>query len=210
MAAGNFKQTPQCRCVIHSSGGTISILPAEPQVVCVPYYTPAVYGSWAYPAYPPYYFPVPVGFAFAPGFWIGFGPPIELAVFGPFWGWARIGWGLRYIAVETARLASVSGGAVWFSGNEWVHDPAHRGGVAYADPPTRARFDAARMAAVTAAARGGVAREAGARFGGAARFGAAGSEAFHGGARRLSAAAGGHGGAGFCGGGAPFVVGGPP
>ncbi len=88
VAAGNLKQTPQCRCVIHTSGGSVSILPADPQVVCAPIYTPAVYGPWPYPAYPPYYyFPVPVGFAFAPGLWIGFGPPIELAAFGPFWGW---------------------------------------------------------------------------------------------------------------------------
>jgi len=40
MAAGNLKQTPQCRCVIQTSGETISILPAEPQVVCVPVYRP--------------------------------------------------------------------------------------------------------------------------------------------------------------------------
>ena len=40
MAAGNLKQTPQCRCVIQTSGETISILPAEPQVVCVPVYSP--------------------------------------------------------------------------------------------------------------------------------------------------------------------------
>ena len=112
MAAGNLKQTPQCRCVIHSGGGAISILPAEPQVVCPPVYTPAVYGAWPYPAYPPYYFPVPAGFAFAPGFWIGFAPPIELAVFGPFWGWGSIDWGNRWIAVDTARLALVSGGHV--------------------------------------------------------------------------------------------------
>jgi Protein of unknown function (DUF3300) len=53
-------------------GKTISILPAEPQLVCVPIYNPAVYGQWPYPAYPPQYFPVPVGFAYPPGFWIGF------------------------------------------------------------------------------------------------------------------------------------------
>jgi hypothetical protein len=150
MAAGNLKQTPQCRCVIHSGGGAISILPAEPQVVCPPVYTSAVYGAWPYPAYPPYYFPVPVGFAFAPGFWIGFAPPIELAVFGPFWGWGSIDWGNRWIAVDTARLALVSGGHAWFSGNVWEHNPAHRVGVAYADPATRARFDAARVGALSA------------------------------------------------------------
>jgi Protein of unknown function (DUF3300) len=97
MAAGNLEQTPQCRCVIHVSGEIISILPAEPQVVCVPVYKPVVYGRWPYPAYPPDYFPVPVGFAYPPGFWIGFEPPIELAVFGPFWGWGWVDWGHHYI-----------------------------------------------------------------------------------------------------------------
>ena len=53
METGNLKQTPQCRCVIQTSGETISILPAEPQEVCVPVYSPVVYGAWPYPAYPP-------------------------------------------------------------------------------------------------------------------------------------------------------------
>lgn len=86
MAAGNLKQTPQCRCAIQVSGATISILPAEPQVMCVQVYSPVVYGQWSYPAYPPDYFPAPVGFAYAPGFWIGFQPPIVLVSFGPLWG----------------------------------------------------------------------------------------------------------------------------
>jgi hypothetical protein len=43
------------------------MLPAEPQVVCVPVYSPVVYGRWPYPAHPPGYFPIPVGFAHQPG-----------------------------------------------------------------------------------------------------------------------------------------------
>ena len=82
MAAGNLKQTAQCRCAIQTSGETISILPTEPQHVCVPVYSPVVYGAWPYPAYPPFAFPVPVGFAYEPGFWIGFGPPIAVASLG--------------------------------------------------------------------------------------------------------------------------------
>jgi hypothetical protein len=100
MAAGNLKQTPQCRCVIQTSGEAISILPAEPQVVCVPVYVPAVYGAWPYPAYPPYSFPVPAGFVYEPGFWIAFGPPIALASLGPFWGWGWVDWRGHDIAVD--------------------------------------------------------------------------------------------------------------
>jgi Protein of unknown function (DUF3300) len=122
MIAGNLKESQQCRCVIHVSGRTISILPAEPQVVCVPVYSPAVYGRWPYPAYPPDYFPL-VGFAYPPGFWIGFGPPIALAVFGPLWGWSWVDWGHHYIAVDPGRYALASGGRPAFSGGVWVHNP---------------------------------------------------------------------------------------
>ena len=169
MAAGNLKQTRQCRCVIQTSGETISILPAEPQVVCVPVYSPSVYGAWRSPAYPPYSFPVPVGFAYEPGFWIGFGPPIVLASFGPLWGWGSVDWGHHDIAVDPGRYALAAGGHASFSGGAWVHDPAHRGGVGYADAGTRARFDAARVSAVAAGARSGAGRNATAapRFGGA-------------------------------------------
>jgi hypothetical protein len=171
MAAGNLKQTPQCRCVIQTSGENISILPAEPQVACVPVYSPIVYGAWSYPAYPPYSFPIPAGFAYEPGFWIGFGPPIVLAAFGPFWGWGWVDWGHRDIAVDPGRYALAAGGRAAFAGSVWLHDPAHRGGVGYADAATRGRFDAARASAVTAAARSGAAGSGAAR-GGAGRFGA--------------------------------------
>ena len=185
MATGNLKQTPQCRCVIQTSSEAISILPAEPQAVCVPVYSSVVYGGWPYPAYPPFSFPIPVGFAYEPGFWIGFGPPVVLAPFGPFWGWGWVDWGHRDIAVDPARFMLASGGRASFAGNVWVHDPAHRGGVAYADPGTRARFDAARVSAVTAAARSGAGRSAAAGV----RSGVAGSEAAHGPAGRFGAAA---------------------
>jgi hypothetical protein len=196
MAAGNLTQTPQCRCVIHTSAETISILPAAPQAVCVPVYRPVAYGAWPYPAYPPGYFPIPVGFAFAAGFWIGYEPPILLASVGPLWGWGWIDWGHRYIAVDTGRYALANGGAAAFSGSVWVHNPAHRGGIAYAEAGTRARFDAARVSAVTMAARSGDARGATAagRSVGGRGFGSAGSQVFRGGAGRFGAAAVSHGG----------------
>jgi hypothetical protein len=188
MAAGNLKQTPQCRCVIQASGETISILPAEPQAVCVPVYSPVVYGAWPYPAHPPYAFPVPVGFAYEPGFWIGYEPPIELTVFGPLWGWAWVDWAHHDIPVDPERYALASGGHPAFSGSVWAHNPAHRGGVAYPNAATRARFDAGRVAALTAAARSGAGRHATATAG-------FGSEAARGGAGRFGAAAAIHGGA---------------
>ena len=199
MATGNLKQTPQCRCTIQTSGETISILPAEPQVVCVAVYSPVVYGAWPYPAYPPYSFPAPSGFAYTPGYWIGFEPPIELAVFGSLWGWGSVDWAHHDIAVNPERYALASSGHPAFSGSVWVHNPAHRGGVPYADAATRGRFDAARVSALAASARTDAPMSEAAR-GAAGRFGAA---AVRGGtaARQREAAFGGgmafRGGAGF-------------
>ena len=175
MQAGNLKVTPQCHCVIQTSGDVISILPSDSSQVCIPVYNPRVaYGPWPWPDYPPDYFPMPVGFAYDPGFVIGYWPMIEVAAFAPLWGWAWFDWGHHDVTVDRARFAAV-GGRAGFAGNSWVHDPGHRGGVAYHDPAVTGRFGAARTAAVTAAAaagRGSAGRGLAAR-GGAASTGAA-------------------------------------
>lgn len=66
--AGALKTNEQQKVVVQQQGPTqvIAIEPANPQVVYVPSYNPAVvYGAWPYPAYPPYYYPAPVGSVFA-------------------------------------------------------------------------------------------------------------------------------------------------
>ena len=153
MAAGTLKATPQCHCVIQTSGDIISILPSDSALVCIPIYNPKVaYGAWPEPEYPPYFFPVPAGFAFDPGIAIGFWPVVELADFGPFWGWGSIDWGGHDISVDRSRYEAVDPHPA-FAGGTWAHDPAHRGGVAYSDPAVTARFGTARVAAVAAAGR---------------------------------------------------------
>jgi hypothetical protein len=178
MAAGTLRTTQQCDCRVEASGETIAIPPAEPEAVRVPVYSPVVYGPWPDEAYPPDSLPTPEGFAYLPGFWIGFEPPVDLALFGPLWGWSWIDWGHREIAVDRRRHALALAGHAAVAGRVWVHDPAHRGGVRYANPATRARFDAARVAALTAATR----------FDRAPRLEAARSEALTGGTERFAAA----------------------
>jgi Protein of unknown function (DUF3300) len=153
LAAGTLKTTPQCDCVVRTNGSTISILPAEPEDIRAPVYGPVVYGPWPNPAYPPDDFPAPEGFDTLPGFSIDFEPPVDLAFFGPLWGWGWIDWEHRCIGVEPHRYALALGRPAVSSGRVWVHDPAHRGGVPYSDAAVRARFDGARVAALTMAAR---------------------------------------------------------
>jgi hypothetical protein len=140
MAAGNLKTTPQCGCRVETNGDTIAIQLANPRVVCVPvYHSAEVYGAWPYPLYPPVDFPPPVGFAFAPGLFIGFGGAIELAAYGPIWGWGNLDWAGRRIVVDPALYAAIGGGAI-LAGNVWMHNSAHRGGGAYNNPAAGARF----------------------------------------------------------------------
>jgi hypothetical protein len=150
ITAGNFKSGSQCRCVVEQSAGVITIAPASPAVVYVPVYNPVlVYGAWPYPFYPPVVFPPPVGFTFAPGFFIGFGIGVDLAYYGPFWGWSSINWGGHAIIVDSARVGIFGGGRTGFAGGVWVHDPAHRLGVAYSSPAVAARFGSTRVSVTT-------------------------------------------------------------
>lgn len=153
MNAGTLKATPQCHCVIQTSGDTIAILPSDSQVVCVPVYNPRVaYGKWPEPDYPPYDFPIPPDYVFASGVYIDYYPVVELASYGPLWGWWSLEWPDASIAIDPAAFAALGVGAA-VAGNVWTHNPVHRGGVAYSDPAVTTRFGATRTAALRAGGR---------------------------------------------------------
>ena len=181
MAAGNFRSGPQCQCVVAENSGYVTVAPANPQIVYAPVYTPAIYGPWLYPAYPPFLFPLPVGFAYAPGSFIGFGWGVNVAFYGPLWGWSSLDWGTHGIIVDPLRYAAISGGHVAFAGGVWAHDPT-RGGMASARTASgwHAGLASSRLTAAGTGARAGHAAWAGGRPGHGAwtggrggRFGAA-------------------------------------
>ena len=77
-AAGNLK-TDEHQVVQNDDQGEVSIVPADPQVVYVPYYDPQevvvqqptpVYYYYPY-GYPLYYYPYPYGYSFAAGYFWG-------------------------------------------------------------------------------------------------------------------------------------------
>jgi hypothetical protein len=136
---GRLQSTPQQ--VVTSNGPDIVIDPADPNTVYVPYYDPnAVYGAWAYPDEPPYYFAPPPGYVYTPVFaGIGFG--IGYGVFGPFWGWDYFDWRRHHVHIDRDRFHDMDR----FHhdrdvGDTWQHDPEHRRGVAYHDPASQQRF----------------------------------------------------------------------
>lgn len=136
-AQGNLNTTAQQRIIVQQ--GVTEIVPADPQVIYVPTYDPAVvYGSWWYPAYPPYvWYPgaAVIGgiISFGVGFFVG------AAVSS----WSDFDWGHHDVNIDIHRttvfnninIHNVQGG--W---QRWGHNPEHRRGVAYWNNATSQRF----------------------------------------------------------------------
>jgi hypothetical protein len=117
----------------------ITIVPAEPDTIYVPYYDPAVvYGPWPYTDYPPYYWPAPgyiaagviaTGIAFGAGYALG-----RWASGGYRWG-GGMNWGANNILVN--RPVNVNNINV---NNNWTHNSVHRQGVRYNNANVAAKF----------------------------------------------------------------------
>lgn len=132
-AAGSLRSTPQQTVV--TSGSTVVIEPAEPQVVYVPYYDPfVVYGAWPYRAYPPVYFPLPsvyvTGVLHPLSIFFGVG----ITVASVLWNWHRWDWRDRRLYVDVRRFNALNARRPPITRNLWTHEPYHRRGVVY---PTR-------------------------------------------------------------------------
>lgn len=124
-ASGSLVSTPQQS--IQDQSGTISIVPANPEVVYVPYYDPTVvYGGWPYPMYPPYYFPPPPemlygGVVFA-GIWFGIG----IGIVDSLWGWSHWDWPRHRIQIDVNRFNAINVHRPPVTTNIWRHDTTRR------------------------------------------------------------------------------------
>jgi hypothetical protein len=118
----------------------ITIEAPSPAVVYVPICDPSfAYGPWPYPDYPPF-FPLFAGATIGGCGWIN-GPVVT-----PFWGWAILNFRTRHIEIDRKRLALFERDRDRERdrdhppGDEWRHDPAHRGNVPYRDAAVSALF----------------------------------------------------------------------
>ncbi|GGD45986.1 DUF3300 domain-containing protein [Pseudoxanthomonas indica] len=145
-AAGNLKsneqQTVSTQAVAAGAATTgsqqvIVIEPKDPEVVYVPSYNPSVvYGSWAYPSYPPYYYPPPA--YYYPGAAL-FSFGIGVAVGGALWG--NCNWGGGDIDIDVNRYNNFNSNRQINRGdNTWKHNAANRDGVPYRDNASREKF----------------------------------------------------------------------
>jgi hypothetical protein len=126
---------------------TITIEAPSPEVVYVPICDPSfAYGPWPYPDYPPF-FPVFAGAAISGCGWIS-GPIVA-----PFWGWSVLNFRTRHIEIDRKRLALFDRDRDrernhdQALGEEWRHDPGHRGNVPYRDAAVSALFGSGTPAA---------------------------------------------------------------
>jgi uncharacterized membrane protein YgcG len=143
--AGNLKSSKEQE--LKKEGDIIIIQSASPQVVYVPTYNPTVvYGTWWYPAYPPYpvyvYPPGAAAFTFTMG-----------VVVGASWhgGGCHTDWHGGTINIDNSININrpetrPSGGGP--KAEQWKHNPEHRKGVAYRDTATRDKYSPTNRAAV--------------------------------------------------------------
>ncbi len=146
-AAGNLKTTKEQKVIVEKE--TIIIQPATPQVVYVPTYNPTVvYGTWAYPAYPPVYY-YPPGYVATTAFF-SFAAGVAI---GAAWGyaWGNCNWGHGSINYNinqnininrninrNAYINHYQGGR---GSGAWQHNPTHRKGVAYNNQAVATRYN---------------------------------------------------------------------
>lgn len=136
---GNLRSDERQRVTVGDEG-IIVIESVDPQTVYVPYYdTRSVYGSWWYPAWPPWYWGpgrvvVGGGINFWPEVYVGFG-------FG-FGYWSHFDWHRRTIVIDHHRRPHFFRPDYKWEEHRgsWRHDPRHRRGAIYRNRPTAERF----------------------------------------------------------------------
>jgi uncharacterized membrane protein YgcG len=105
--AGTLASTPQQ--TVTTSEQAIVIQPANPGVVYVPTYNPTVvYGGWPYPAYPPVYYPPPVGYPVLSGLATGLAFGAGAAIVGSLWGVGSANWGGNNVNVNVNRYNNIN------------------------------------------------------------------------------------------------------
>lgn len=148
-AAGSLSSDERQRVV--DDRGRLIIEPVRPEIVYVPYYDPWVaYGLWWWPSHPP------VVWVPWPGYTVvqrphgprlavfAWGPAVQVSV-GFFFG--GLDWHRRQVDVVRVNYYYVNRPLVVApvhvaQPGRWQHDPAHRRGLAYADPVLNRRYAA--------------------------------------------------------------------
>jgi hypothetical protein len=123
IADGRLKSSPRLR--VRDTGSVVTIALADPAVLYIPVYNPAlVFGAWTYPDYPPMFIEPPPGFDVSGadiqngvGFSVGYG------VVAPLWGWAHADWSNGAVEVDTAAYNRINRYGPHVAASIWHHEP---------------------------------------------------------------------------------------
>jgi Protein of unknown function (DUF3300) len=127
---GNLKSSKEQNVVVAQENAqtVIKIEPANPEVVYVPTYNPTVaYGTWPYPAYPPYYY-YPPGYVPGAAFWTFTAGVVVGAAL-----WGNCNWGGGDVNINANKYNNFNRTNVGSGNNKWNHNADHRRGVSYGD-----------------------------------------------------------------------------
>lgn len=137
---GNLESNQQQ--VVRSEAQSIIIEPAQPQTIYVPAYNPTVvYGTWPYPAYPPYYYPGVAAWYPGTALLTGLAWGVGFAAAGAMFGGCN--WGRGDVNVNVNRATSINSNfnrSSVGSAGSWQHNAQHRGNAAYRDQGSRERY----------------------------------------------------------------------
>ncbi|MGJ7549132.1 DUF3300 domain-containing protein [Pseudomonas alloputida] len=120
-----------------SSTSTLIIQPADPQVVYVPTYNPnTAYGTWAYPASPPVYYPPSPMYSAGTALMAGLAFGTGVAIVNSLWG--DCDWGHGDVDIDVNRYNNINvNNRISNNQNKWQHNAVHRDGVPYRDNRSR-------------------------------------------------------------------------
>lgn len=112
-------------------GGEIIIEPVSPTEMYVEFYDPAIaFGVWAYPEYPPYYFPRVYHDIVRP-----------IPIITPLWGWSSWDWRGRHLQLDVGRWRQLNHNRPnVIVGNAWRHDPGRNQGRQFRGGMNRTNF----------------------------------------------------------------------
>jgi len=110
--------------VVSSAGGAVVIAPADPQVVYVPVYNPAmVYGVWPDPDYPPVYLPPPPGYDLGDVLATGIAFGVGAVIIGSLWGIGSPNWRGGGVTVNVNRWNAINHNRPPISNPGWRPPP---------------------------------------------------------------------------------------
>ena len=138
--AGNLASNAQVN--VTQDDGAVDIEPANPEVVYVPYYDPAVvYGPWWWPGYPPVFWPAWPYYGWTGGFAWGFGFAVGIDFF-----FGGCDWHHHNVYIHDHRYGYEPHGRPVppeHGTRPWTHDPGHRHGVPYRNDSLNRQFNRA-------------------------------------------------------------------